>query len=201
MKLIIGLGNPGRRYRGTRHNVGVEAADSLAAGRGLRIDQEDGHALVARAEIGGRRVLLARPETYMNLSGVAVRGLVRGHRIRPEDVLVIHDDLDLPPGRIRIRPRGSAGGHHGLASVLEALGTDEIARLRIGVGRPPAGVDGAEYVLRRPDPEERVALDAAVARAAQTAERWAGEGIAAAMAWGNSRGGNPAAVRGSGRAG
>jgi len=181
MKLIIGLGNPGRRYRGTRHNVGAEVVARLAQRLRVEIDEADGFAEVGRGTLDGVRVLLARPQTYVNVTGAAVRDLRRRHRLQPQDILVVVDDLDLPLGRIRLRPRGSAGGHNGLRSIIEALGTSEFPRLRVGVGRPPEGVDPAAYVLTRFTPQERQALEAALDRAAEALVVAVREGIEPAM--------------------
>jgi PTH1 family peptidyl-tRNA hydrolase len=130
-------------------------------------------------------VLLARPETYMNASGAAVADLRRRHRVLPEHLLVVLDDLDLPVGALRLREKGSHGGHNGLRSIIEALGTSAFPRLRIGIGRPPAGVDPADYVLERPTADERRRLDDAVAEAAEGVERWIAEGVQAAMRYCN----------------
>ena len=181
MRLIVGLGNPGRRYRGTRHNSGHDVLDLVAHTHRLAIDTDDGWAEVGRGTIGGHRVILARPQTYVNVSGQAVADLRRRHRVAPADVLVIVDDLDLPLGTLRLRPHGSAGGHNGLRSVIDALGTTDFPRVRVGIGRPPAGVDPAEYVLDRPSPEERAILDGAIRRAAAGVTLWITDGVDAAM--------------------
>jgi PTH1 family peptidyl-tRNA hydrolase len=179
MWLVVGLGNPGRRYRGTRHNVGWEVVDRLSARWDLPVSREEEEALVGRGEIAGQEVLLAKPLTYMNRSGEAVRGLVRRYGVQPQEVLVIYDDVDLPVGTIRIRPRGSSGGHHGMASVLEALGTSEIPRVRVGIGRPRG--EAAEYVLSRFSSEERPLIEEAMERAADAVEAILREGMEAAM--------------------
>jgi PTH1 family peptidyl-tRNA hydrolase len=181
MKLIVGLGNPGRRYRATRHNVGWEVIDRLARRWRTVVTVEDGWSLVGRAAVEGRRVLLAKPQTYVNVSGVAVADLRRRHRIPVEDLYVVVDDLDLPLGRIRMRARGTHGGHNGLRSVIEALGSEEFPRLRIGIGRPPEGVEPAEFVLTRVSDDERPVLDAALHRAVEALEVAVIEGPAAAM--------------------
>lgn len=188
MTLIVGLANPGRRYRGTRHNVGAGVVDRLARRAGIAIDEDDGFARVGRGTIGGARVLLAKPQTYVNVSGEAVRDLRRRHRLRPQDILVVVDDLDLPLGRIRLRERGSAGGHNGLKSLIEALGTTAFPRLRVGIGRPPEGVDPADYVLTRFTPVELRALDAVLDRAAEALEAAIIDGVDAAMTRFNARG-------------
>ncbi len=190
MRLVVGLGNPGRRYRGTRHNVGWEVLDRLARRLKVAVDRDEGWALVGTARLGRRRVLLAKPQTFVNLSGTAVDDLRRRHRIRPEEVLVIVDDLDLPLGRLRLRPGGSHGGHRGLRSVLDALGTEDVPRLRIGIGRPPAGVDPADYVLTPFTPDERAVVEPALDRAAEAAEVALREGLQTAMTRFNA----PAAV-------
>ena len=181
MRLIVGLGNPGRRYRGTRHNIGWEVLDLLARSHGIRIATDDGWAETGRGTIGGRRVILARPQTYVNVSGTAVADLRRRHRVAVEDLLVIVDDLDLAPGVVRMRARGSHGGHNGLRSIVDALGTTAFARVRVGIGRPPAGVDPAEFVLERPTGPNRLLLDEAVARAAEGVALWIAQDADAAM--------------------
>lgn len=181
MKLIVGLGNPGRTYAGTRHNVGFDVAETLsrrsggdweAAPRGI-------DALIARARARG--VLLARPLTFMNLSGPPVAGLLQFFKIELPDLLVVLDDVNLELGRIRVRAGGSAGGHNGLKSLIAALGADEFARLRIGVGRGDARRDLADHVLARFEPDERPIVAEAVGRAADASEMFVAEGIAAAM--------------------
>ncbi|MDI6771378.1 MAG: aminoacyl-tRNA hydrolase [bacterium] len=181
MRLIVGLGNPGRRYRRTRHNTGWEVLEALAGTHGISIATEEGWAQVGRGAIGGRRVMLARPETYVNVSGTAVADLRRRHRVPLEHLMVIVDDLDLPVGAVRVREKGSHGGHNGLRSIIESLGTTAFARVRVGIGRPAAGEDPAEYVLQRPTAEERVLLDEAVALAAEGVGLWVTEGLDAAM--------------------
>ncbi len=181
MRLIVGLGNPGRRYRRTRHNTGWEVLEALASVHGISIATEDGWAQVGRGTIGGRRVMLARPDTYVNVSGTAVADLRRRHRVPVEHLMVIVDDLDLPVGAVRVREKGSHGGHNGLRSIIEALGTTAFARVRVGIGRPPANEDPAEYVLQRPAADERILLDEAVARAAEGVGLWVAEGVTAAM--------------------
>jgi PTH1 family peptidyl-tRNA hydrolase len=181
MKLIVGLGNPGRRYRGTRHNVGWEVLARLADRAGIRVSEDEGFAEVGRGTIGTQRVLLARPATYMNVSGEAVRDLRRRHRLRAEDILIIVDDIDLPLGRLRLRAGGSAGGHNGLRSIIESLGTTEFPRLRVGIGRPPAGVDPAEFVLTRFTDGEAAAVHESIERAVEAVEMAVTAGVAAAM--------------------
>ncbi len=181
MKLIVGLGNPERRYRGTRHNIGWEVVDRLAQRRGIAVTQEEGWAQVGRGAFSGQRVLLAKPQMYVNMSGVAVQDLRRRHRVKVEDVFLIVDDLDLPLGRLRIRPKGGHGGHNGLRSVIDALGSGGFPRVRIGVGRPPEGVDPAEFLLSRFAASERQVVDTALDRAAEAVELAVVNGLEAAM--------------------
>jgi len=174
----VGLGNPGRRYRGTRHNVGFEVVERLARRWGVCF-RVQGRAEVAEATFAGEPVVLAKPLTYMNLSGEAVGELVRRLGLKPGQVLVVYDDMDLPVGTVRVRARGSSGGHRGMASVLEALGTAEVPRVRVGIGRPEE--DAVDHVLSRFSPEERAQVDQAVERAADAVETALGEGIHRAM--------------------
>ncbi len=174
----MGLGNPGRRYRGTRHNVGFEVVDRLARRWAARFRAE-GSAEVAHAQFSGQPVVLAKPLTYMNLSGGAVAELVRRYGVAPSDVLVVYDDMDLPVGTIRVRARGRPGGHRGMASVVEALGTLEVPRVRVGIGRP--GSDAVDHVLSRFEPEEQAAVEEAVERAADAVEAVLRDGIHRAM--------------------
>ena len=180
MKLIAGLGNPGREYEHTRHNVGFQVAEELA--RRYRVTLKNYAKWKARAakipEIGDG-VLLAEPTTFMNLSGWAVREIADFHKLAPSEVLVVVDDADLPLGRLRLRTGGSAGGHNGLKSVIQELGTVEFPRLRVGVGRRPGELKN--HVLGRFSAEERAQIDAAVKRAADAAELFAKENILAAM--------------------
>lgn len=180
MRVIVGLGNPGRRYRATRHNLGRDVVERLAAQLGVRWNEE-GWARTARARVGAASVVLAFPESYMNVSGQAVRDLLRRRRRRAADLLIIYDDLDLPLGQLRLRPGNGPGGHNGLRSIIEALGTGQFPRLRIGIGRPPAGVDPVDFVLERFTSDERPAIDAAIARAAEAALAVATDGLPAAM--------------------
>jgi PTH1 family peptidyl-tRNA hydrolase len=183
MKLIAALGNPGPKYAGTRHNVGFEVADTLARRHGLEFDSARADALVAkwRTPLVTGGVLVAKPLTFMNLSGYAVGDLLRFYKIELADLLVIVDDVNLEIGRLRARPNGSAGGHNGLKSIIEFLGTEEFARLRIGVGRGDARRDLADHVLARIEPEERPILAEAAGRAADAAELFVTDGIAPVM--------------------
>lgn len=179
MIVVVGLGNPGRRYAGTRHNVGQEVVQRLADGLGVRFE-DDGWARTARGRLRGATVLLAIPSTYMNVSGQAVRDVLRRRR-RAEDLLVVHDDMDLSLGRLQLRPGNGPGGHNGVQSIIEVIGTRTFPRLRIGIGRPPAGVDPVEFVLERFTPEERAGIDDAMTRAAEAIAVVATQGLPAAM--------------------
>jgi PTH1 family peptidyl-tRNA hydrolase len=180
MIAIVGLGNPGRRYRGTRHNVGRDVVERVAAKLDVPLE-DDGWARTARAQFGRAAVLLAVPETYMNVSGQAVADLLRRRRLRPERLLIIYDDLDLPFGLLRLRPGNGAGGHNGVRSVIEHLGTKAFPRLRVGIGRPPVGVEPEAFVLERFTPGERAVIDDAIERAANAALAVASDGLEAAM--------------------
>lgn len=178
--IVVGLGNPGRRYAGTRHNAGYEVVHRLAESLGARLE-DAGWAKTARVRVKGATLLLAIPVTYMNVSGQAVRDLLRRRRQHAEDLLVVHDDMDLPLGRLRLRPGNGAGGHNGIQSIIEELGTGSFPRLRIGIGRPPAGVDPVQFVLERFTAGERPWIDEAVRRAADAVVVAATQGLAAAM--------------------
>ncbi|MDR7538518.1 MAG: aminoacyl-tRNA hydrolase [Armatimonadota bacterium] len=187
MRLIVGLGNPGRRYRGSRHNIGARVIEVLARRHGVTL-REEGWADVGALTLDRVHVLLARPQTYVNVSGLAVADLRRRHRVPLPHLLVVYDDLDLPLGQIRLRAGGGHGGHNGMRSIIEALGEQGFPRLRLGIGRPPAGVDPADYVLSRFDRAEAPLVDAAVERAADAVEMFVQEGIERAMSAFNVRG-------------
>jgi PTH1 family peptidyl-tRNA hydrolase len=179
-KLIVGLGNPGRKYANNRHNVGFQCLDRLAEAWGLSFSRRKHKALLAQGETAGLKVILAKPQTFMNLSGEAVERLARFYKVPPKDILVIYDDLDLPVGKIRLRPEGGSGGHKGMKSIIEHLGTNGFCRLRVGIGRPPHG-DPVDYVLGDFAPDERIAIDEARERAVSAVELWLAEGIVVAM--------------------
>lgn len=179
--LVVGLGNPGERYRRTRHNVGFMVADVLGARAGGCRWRAEADAVVGEAELAGRRVALVKPQTFMNRSGVAVERLLLREAGGPQDVLVVLDDLALELGSLRVRQRGSHGGHNGLRSLIEVLGSEEIPRVRVGIRRGELAQDLAEYVLS-PFPEEDVlAVQDSVSRAADAVECFLREGCVAAM--------------------
>lgn len=178
---IFGLGNPGRRFAGTRHNAGAMALDVLARRGGIRLWRRRYRAACGRGRIRGRPVWLFKPRTYMNLSGYAVAAAVEDLRLDAGRILVMCDDIDLPAGNIRLREKGSAGGHKGLRSIIDEIGTPDFARLRVGVGAPPPGEDAAAYVLSPVGAAEQEKIDAALERAADAAEMWLAEGAARAM--------------------
>lgn len=179
MKAIVGLGNPGREYAGTRHNVGFAVIDLLAQGPGVDRFQSRFQAQVADWQEGSEKLLLVKPETFMNLSGRCVRQLVDFYQLPLENVLVVCDDINLPLGKLRFRARGTHGGHNGLRNIQEHLGTNEYARLRIGVERPKD--DAVDHVLGRFRPSERPVIEEAVATAVQGVVVWVAQGVEACM--------------------
>ena len=181
MKLVAGLGNPGDRYRRTRHNVGFEVADAVAARHEARFEMGSEEALQARWRLEGDVVLIVKPLSFMNVSGAPVSALARYYKIDLADVLIVCDDVNLPLGRLRGRASGSEGGHNGLRSIAEAFGTTDYARLRIGVGRGDARRDLADHVLARFDAEEAGEVQAMIGRAAEAVELWVDKGLAAMM--------------------
>lgn len=181
MKMIVGLGNPGKKYDDTRHNVGFELLGELA--RRWQVDgfREKHQAQVAEAQHAGEKVLLVAPQTYMNLSGVSVRLASDFYKLPADDLLVVCDDFQLPLGSIRTRAKGSAGGQNGLENILQQLGTPEVPRLRIGIGPVPERWSTVDFVLGKFSRDERELADKAVRRAADAAECWIAEGTTAAM--------------------
>jgi PTH1 family peptidyl-tRNA hydrolase len=180
MKIIVGLGNPGTKYTGTRHNIGFEVIDYLAAAANCSTFRERFEALIAELKEGDETILLVKPLTFMNLSGRAVRAILDFYKLAVEQVLIICDDFNLPLGKLRIRTKGSHGGQNGLRNIQEQLGTDAYTRLRIGVGQPSPG-DAVDFVLSKFKPGERPATDEAIANAAQTALMWHRQGPEASM--------------------
>ena len=182
MKLIVGLGNPGIEYQFTPHNLGFLAIDRIAQQCGVEVRNRQCRALTARAVIGSEPVLLAKPETFMNLSGVSVRELIAQHELRPEsDLIVIYDELDLPLGMIRIRQRGSSAGHNGMESLIGALGTQEFLRIRLGIAPDRKISDGVKYVLTPFRKKELKVVDEVLDTAAEAVNVILKEGPAAAM--------------------
>ena len=147
-QLIVGLGNPGPRYASNRHNIGFQTVDEVASAYGLEFTRTEHQARTVHGLVEGRRVILAKPQTWMNDSGKAVAPLVNFYKIEPENLLVVYDDLDIPLGTLRFRAEGSSGGHRGVQSIIRWLGLDTFARLRVGIGRPPGQMDAAAYVLQ-----------------------------------------------------
>jgi PTH1 family peptidyl-tRNA hydrolase len=180
MKVIVGLGNPGAKYAGTRHNVGFDVIDYLAAAPGCPPFREKFDAFVSELKEGDETVLLVKPLTFMNLSGRSVRAVIDFFKLPLDRVLVVCDDFNLPLGKLRIRTKGSHGGQNGLRNIQEQLGTDEYTRLRIGVGQPAPG-DAVDHVLSKFKPGERKAVEDAIALAAQAALTWIRRGTEAAM--------------------
>lgn len=169
MKLIIGLGNPGRKYDYTRHNIGFRVVEDIAEQNNVAIKKRFCDSLVGELMVMGERVLIAKPQTYMNRSGDAVKALLQEFRGSPENLVVIYDELDLPFGRIRVRLKGSAAGHRGAMSIMESLAGAPFYRVRVGIGRPPEGVEPADFVLKPFWPEEIEQLNEVIARAAKAA--------------------------------
>lgn len=180
LKLVVGLGNPGMEHAKNRHNVGAQLLERFAARHRLSFDKIESQALLAHGELGGERVILLKPLTYMNQSGKAVKPAMLRYDIRMPDVLIAYDDLDLPLGKIRLRGHGGAGGHRGMSSIIASLGTQDIARLRIGIGRS-LGVPPEEYVLQDFPLEESIVIEEAYEKAIGAIERFLREGITAAM--------------------
>ena len=181
MKIIIGLGNPTREYEGTRHNVGFSVKYEISDTYGIRVDTKKHKALIGKGMIGGEKVVLAMPMTYMNLSGDSVLELVSYYKCSSEDIIVIYDDISLDVGKLRIRKKGSAGGHNGIKNIIARLGTDEFTRIKVGVGEKPAHMDLADYVLGRFGKDEQPVIRESAARACSAVECIITDGADAAM--------------------
>ncbi len=182
--LVVGLGNPGPAYAGNRHNVGVMVLDELAARAGVKLSPGKGkraRTLIGEGRLAGRRVVLAQPTTYMNESGGPVRGLLDYHSIPATDLVVVHDELDIPFASVRLKRGGGEGGHNGLRSVSRATGTKDYLRVRVGIGRPPGRQDPADFVLKDFSATERKELDLLVAEAADATEELLSRGLEAAQ--------------------
>jgi PTH1 family peptidyl-tRNA hydrolase len=181
MKLIVGLGNPGPEYARTRHNVGFQCLDYIAARHNISFDKKNMKAIWGKGSVAGKDVILAKPQTFMNLSGQSVGEIVRFFKLDPkQDLLVIYDDLDLPVGKLRLRPNGSSGGQNGLRNIIDLLGTPDIQRLRVGIGRPRQGT-ARDRVLNDFSKEEQVVMDQIYSRVEQAVLIWLTEGMIPAM--------------------
>jgi PTH1 family peptidyl-tRNA hydrolase len=179
--LIVGLGNPGPKYHNNRHNVGFMVADALGDRANIPIRRFEFRALIGKGDYAGARLILAKPQTYMNNSGQAVSALVNFYKIPTEKILVIHDDLDLPFGTLRMRPQGGAGGQRGLGSIIAKLNTQNFARLRVGISRPPGRMDPSDYVLHDFDPPEEEMLPEVLETAVEAIKMFIIEDIEKAM--------------------
>jgi len=179
--LLVGLGNPGREYRGNRHNVGFMTVDRLSEVLGIKIGKVQSKALVGNGLWQGRKIILAKPQTYMNLSGDAIGSLQRYYKVPLEQLIVAHDDLDLPVGTLRLRPGGGSAGQKGVESTINQLGTQSFPRLRIGIGRPPGQMDAATYVLQDFNKADQEILQIALDRAVEAVKVFILEGLDAAM--------------------
>ncbi len=181
MKIIVGLGNPGQKYRDTRHNLGYRVIEELA--RRYRIEKEECKfdSVIGHLRINGERILIVKPLTYMNLSGKAVQSLLRFYKPELSGLIVAYDDMDLEPGRIRLRSSGGSGGHKGMASIIERLGSEEFSRLRIGIGRPPQQWTVESWVLSKTRSDEQELLENAIQEGAEALIEWVKAGIVQAM--------------------
>lgn len=177
MRLVAGLGNPGRKYQDTRHNVGFQVAAKLAQRFGQSTPRAKFQGEVVEATIGFEKVLLLCPHTYMNRSGSSILASRDFYKLELDELLIICDDLSLPLGKLRIRTKGSSGGQNGLRDIIQRLGSDEFPRLRIGIGTPPPGWDAADFVLSKFTKEDQADMDVAVARAAEAVECWVKQGV------------------------
>lgn len=185
--LIVGLGNPGRQFIKDRHNIGFMVLNEIAKGMGLQFGRVHRKALITDGKMNGQKVILAKPQTYMNKSGESVASLKRTFKIQPEHLLVVFDDLDLPLGTIRLRPDGGSGGHRGMRSMIESLGTPVFPRMRLGIGRPPHQMQPADYVLQAFTEAELPLLEIILRRAKECVETFIGQGIEMAMTRFNSK--------------
>lgn len=181
MNLIVGLGNPLKKYKGSRHNLGFAAVEKLAGVLQSASPSQKHHSLFTVSSYAGKKVLLAQPLTYMNRSGLAVSELLRYYKISPEELLVIYDDLDLPPGVIRLKGRGGSAGHRGIQSIINSLDTSDFPRLRIGIGKPPPFVETPDYVLQPINGPDKELIEIALERAVDAALAFVRDGLEAAM--------------------
>ena len=181
MKAVIGLGNPGMKYAGTRHNIGFDAVTAIADKYNLKINNRKFKGMYAETFIGGEKVLLVQPQTFMNLSGECVREICDFYKLLPEEVIIICDDINLDTGRIRIRKKGSAGGHNGLKNIIAHLGTEEFPRIRVGAGEKPENWDQVDFVLGRFPKDEEPVIREALLNVVAAVETWVIDGIDTAM--------------------
>ena len=181
MKLVVGLGNPGKEYENTRHNAGFLVLDTLAQKLGADLSERKHRALCGKAVIGGQKVILLKPQTYMNSSGESIRAAADYYKVPPEDILVVYDDISLAPGQLRIRAKGSAGGHNGIKSIIAHLGTQEFPRVKVGIGEKPPRMDLADYVLGHFSSGEKKIMEEAAKEAADAICEIVNVGIEQAM--------------------
>lgn len=182
MKLVVGLGNPGQQYENSRHNIGFRVVDLLAIKWGWKWSERRGKAIMASGMVGTEKVVLVKPITFMNLSGEAVGDLARWYKLAPEDILVIYDELDLPPGKVRMRARGNAAGHYGMSDIIAKLHTSDFPRLRIGIGKPPnIRLIGGDHVLGKAKGDDSILLTQGEERAVMAVEMLLAQGPEAAM--------------------
>ena len=187
MRLLAGLGNPGSNYAMNRHNVGFLAIDRLADRHGFSPWKKKGPSLISDGRIGSEKIILVKPQSFINKSGLPIAEIARFHKIDANDIFVFHDELDLAAGKLRVKTGGGHGGHNGLRDINQKLGTNRYARVRVGVGRPPQGYDTANYVLGRFSSEENASLDDLVGRAADATRAVVAGGVASAMNTFNAR--------------
>lgn len=181
MKLIVGLGNPGRDYAGTRHNIGFGVIARISDQYNIPLSSKEHKAVCGKGFIGGEKVIIAQPQTYMNLSGESVRSIADYYKIEPEDIIIAFDDIDLEVGQLRVRRKGSAGGHNGIKSIIQHLGTNEFPRVKVGVGAKPEGGDLVRHVLGRFSREDEKAMGEVLDLAVKAVEMIVTEGVDAAM--------------------
>ncbi len=181
MYIIVGLGNPGKQYEHTRHNVGFEVIDILADQIGICIEEKKHKALCGRGILEGQKVVLVKPQTFMNLSGESVRAIFDFYKVESKDIIIVYDDVSLEPGQLRIRGKGSAGGHNGIKNIIAHLGTQEFPRVKVGVGEKPKGMDLADYVLSRFSKEEQDTMEEAFHEAANAVAMMVKQDIDSAM--------------------
>jgi peptidyl-tRNA hydrolase, PTH1 family len=181
MYLIVGLGNPGKEYTGSRHNLGYQVVEALSRRLKTAKPVQKYWSLCAAADYKDKQIMLVQPLTYMNRSGRAVIELLRNNPVNLAELMIVYDDLDLPPGTIRLRRKGGSAGHRGIQSIIEALGTTEFPRLRIGIGKPPGEIEGGDYVLQPVDPADSALIDEVITRAVEAIILFIEEGLETAM--------------------